>query len=71
MILQLNPSIPLIVTAKNDLPGRAIALIDYGPDHDLIWVVALYDSGEIWSVPNSGVKMWTNWTMEQNFADDS
>lgn len=53
MILQLTPNIPL-TTPKGD--GLAVALIDYGEDHDLKWVVIQDDTGEIWTWHNSKVR---------------
>ena len=53
MILQLNPNIPL-TTPKGD--GLAVALIDYGEDHDLKWVVIQTDTGEIWTWNNDKVR---------------
>lgn len=53
MILQLNPQIPL-VTDKG--PGQALFLIDYSEEHDLMFVVCLDESGEIWTFPNSKVR---------------
>ena len=41
----------------------AFAVIDYGEEHNLIWVVTLDDSGEIWCSPNPKVRMRANWTM--------
>jgi hypothetical protein len=61
MFTQLNPQIPLHVLGKGD--GYAIGLIDYGPEHNLIWVTALNDSGEIWCAPNPEVRLGRNWTM--------
>lgn len=58
---ELHTPIPMTVEGKG--PGQAIAVIDYGPEHHLIWVVALDDSGEIWSSPNPKVRMQANWTM--------
>ena len=45
---QLNPPLPVLVTDKG--AGLAFAVIDYGVEHNLIWVTALDGSGEIWSV---------------------
>ena len=61
MFTQLNPPLPLHVLGKGD--GLAIAMIDYGPEHNLIWVTALDDNGEIWCAPNPEVRMQANWTM--------
>jgi hypothetical protein len=61
MFTQLDPPIPLHVLDKGD--GYAIGVIDYGQEHDLIWVTAIDATGEIWSAPNPGVRMQKNWTM--------
>ena len=58
---QLTTSIPVTVEGKGK--GLAFAVIDYGEEHNLIWVVALDDSGEIWCSPNPKVRMRPNWTM--------
>jgi hypothetical protein len=58
---QLNPCIPVTVLDKGT--GSAIAIIDYGQEHNLIWVVALNGSGEIWCSPNPKVRLQNNWTM--------
>lgn len=60
MFTQLNPPLPLTTTSKGR--GYAVAVIDYGLEHDLLWVVALDDSGEIWCVPNAEVRMQPNWS---------
>lgn len=61
MLTQLNPTIPLHVLGKGD--GYAVAVIDYGQEHNLIWVTALDASGEIWCAPNHTVRLGQNWTM--------
>lgn len=61
MFTQLNPPIPLHVLGKGD--GFAIAVIDYSQEHNLVWVTALNESGEIWCAPNPLVRMGKNWTM--------
>lgn len=58
---QLDPPIPLTVLEKGD--GFAVGVIDYGQEFDLLWVVALNESGEIWSAPNPQVRMQANWSM--------
>jgi hypothetical protein len=42
--------------------GLALAVIDYGLEHSLLWVVALDDSGEIWCVPNAEARAQKNWS---------
>lgn len=61
MFTQLNPPIPLHVLDKGK--GMAIGLIDYGPEHNLIWITAIDATGEIWCAPNPRVLMQGNWTM--------
>lgn len=61
MFTQLNPPLPVTVLDRGK--GLAMAVIDYGPEHNLIWVTALDDGGEIWCAPNPKVRMQINWTM--------
>ena len=61
MFTQLNPPLPVLVLDRGK--GLAMGVIDYGPEHNLIWVTALDDSGEIWCAPNPKVRMQSNWTM--------
>ena len=60
MFTQLNPPMPVTVLDKGN--GLAFAVIDYGLEHNLIWVTALDNSGEIWCAPNPKVRMQANWT---------
>lgn len=59
-MIQLNPTVPL-ETPKGK--GFAHFLIDYGQEHDLIWVVFLDISGECWSFRNHEVRLQKNITM--------
>ncbi len=61
MFTQLNPPIPLHIIGKGD--GHALAVIDYGQEHNLIWVTAIDETGEIWCSPNPEVRMQANWSM--------
>jgi hypothetical protein len=67
MLTQLNPPIPLHVIGKGD--GYAVAVLDYGQEHNLIWVTAINATGEIWCAPNQTVRMQTNWTMGRPSPD--
>lgn len=58
---QLNPSLPVTIIGKGD--GYAFAVIDYGQEHNLIWVTCMNETAEIWCVPNPLVRMKANWTM--------
>lgn len=64
---ELKKSIPMI-TPKG--PGRALAVIDYSEEHNLIWVVA-QDSGEIWSFQNYLVRLQSNVTMGRDIKKPS
>lgn len=61
MFTQLSPPLPVDVIDKG--AGYALAVIDYGQEHNLIWVTAITDTGEIWCAPNPKVRMQSNWTM--------
>ena len=60
MLTQLNPPLPL-ETPKG--AGLAYAVIDYGPDFDLLWVVFDNDTGECWTWPNPKVRAVKNITL--------
>lgn len=66
MLTQLEPTIPVEVTDKGK--GYAFAVIDYGQEHHLLWVVALDLTGEIWTAPNPQVRVRANWTMGRSHA---
>ena len=61
MFTQLHSPMPVHVIGKGS--GLAIAVIDYGIEHNLIWVTALDATGEIWCAPNPKVRMADNWTV--------
>lgn len=61
MFTQLNPTIPVEVIDKGK--GYAIAVIDYGQEHHLLWIVAMDDTGEVWAAPNPKVRVRPNWSM--------
>lgn len=53
MLTQLNPSIPLDTPKGSAI---AIAVIDYGLEHHLMWVVIQDETGEIWMWENTKVR---------------
>lgn len=63
MLTQLNPPLPLI-TPK----GKAWAhmVIDYGQEHDLLWVCFQDDTGQCWTWSNREVRIQDNVTMGRN-----
>ena len=65
---QLSPTLPVTVEDKGK--GVAFAVIDYGEEQNLIWVVALDDSGEIWCSPNPKVRVRSNWTLGRTVKQD-
>lgn len=66
MMLQLDPPLPMM-TPK----GEALAhvLIDYGAEHDLLWVT-FQDSGECWTWRNSEIRAMKNITMGRTYGTD-
>ena len=58
---QLDPPLPLHIIDRGN--AFAIAVIDYGQEFDLLWVVGMDDGGEIWCVPNPQVRLQANWSM--------
>ncbi|MDG6078501.1 hypothetical protein E3U23_04755 [Erythrobacter litoralis] len=63
MFTQLDTPIPLHVLGKGD--GYALAVIDYGQEHNILWVTAIDETGEIWCAPNPQVRMQANWSMSR------
>ena len=59
MISQLQQPIPL-ETPKGK--AWAVAIIDYGPHWDLLWVTFLHESGECWTFNNSEIRQEKNYT---------
>ncbi len=63
-MMQLEPTIPVDVEGKGK--GYAFAMIDYGQEHDLLWVVGMNETGECWCVPNPKIRLQANWSMGRN-----
>ena len=61
MILQLDPPVWLR-TPKG--VGLCHFIIDYGAEHDLMWVVADDATGQIWTWPNPKVRMIANQSLD-------
>ena len=57
MILQLSPVLE-VDTPKGR--GHAEFLLDYGAEADLLWVVVLRDTGEIWTLRNADLRATAN-----------
>jgi hypothetical protein len=58
MLTRIDPPIPM--RAKG-MKGLAHFVIDYGVEHDLMWVMFL-DNCEVWCVGNKDVRADTNWS---------
>lgn len=69
MFKQLNPTIPVYIKSK-EKTGYALAVIDYSQEHDLIWIVALDESGEMWCVPNADIRAVKNYSIGRNFEEN-
>lgn len=66
MIKQLDPPIPVATTRGK---GYALLVIDYSQEHHLMWVVALDDTGEIWTLANPEVRVRINPTLGREYDD--
>jgi len=68
MLLQLNPPIP-VETPR----GKAMAqvIIDYGVEHDLVWLCFQNDTGEAWCWNNKFIRAQNNITFSRNVGDAS
>ena len=60
VMLQLNPPLPM-QTPKGS--GLAWVLLDYGAEHDLMWVVVIDETREIWTFRNPEIRACKNITM--------
>jgi hypothetical protein len=65
VILQLSPVLE-VDTPKGR--GHAEFLIDYGPEADLLWVVVMRDTGEIWTLRNADIRATTNVSIGRTLA---
>lgn len=66
MIIQLNPSIPLVTPKGN---GLAILVNDPSEEHHLQWTCIIDATGEIWTFQNPQVRGQKNITMNRGTAD--
>jgi hypothetical protein len=64
MIIQLNPVIP-VITPKG--PGLAHAIIDYGIESHLCWIVFQDDTGECWTWSNPYIRAQKNETHGRDY----
>jgi len=67
MLVQCNPSIPVEVLGKGY--GETIFILDYGPEHDILWGVALDSNGEVWWVPNTRIRFIKNYSLGRTFSE--
>lgn len=67
-IIQLNPPIPLN-TPKG--VGVAWLVIDYYPEYNLFWTVAIDSTGEIWTFNNIEVRAIKNTTMARHLENEN
>lgn len=59
-MIRIDPPLPL-ETPKGK--GLAYFIIDYGIDHDLLWVVFLNETRECWTFKNSQIKIVENFSI--------
>jgi len=65
-MIQLNPPLPIVTPL-----GKSFAhvLIDYGIEHDLMWVCFQNDTGECWTWANKDIRADKNITIGRNYND--
>lgn len=64
MILQLNPTIP-IIRISDKMNGYAFLIIDYSQEHHLLFVCAM-DDGEIWTLNNKEIRIQKNISLDRS-----
>lgn len=60
MLTELRTALPVSTPRGN---GFAFAVIDYGQEHHLLWVVVIDATGEIWTIANPEIRVRPNPTM--------
>jgi hypothetical protein len=60
LILQLEPPIPVITPKGNAI---AVVLLDYGLEHNLMWVCFQDETGECWTWSNRDIRAQKNITI--------
>jgi hypothetical protein len=63
-VTQLDPPLPVTVEIDT-IKYKALAhmMIDYGIEHDLMWVVFLDNNGECWTIRNRDLRAQKNETI--------
>jgi hypothetical protein len=59
-LIQLNPPLPIVTPLGK---GLAHVLIDYGIEHDLMWVCFQNETGECWTWSNKDIRADKNITI--------
>jgi hypothetical protein len=60
-MLQLDPLIPFVLESGE--PVWALAILDYRPDYDTLFLVACQVTREIWWLPNSMLRLGDNFSL--------
>lgn len=69
-MLQLNPPIHFFVPEKNDY-GLALFVIDYHMEEHLYFVLAMEQTGEIWTLDSTKIRACNNPTIGRNLPRSS
>ena len=62
MLTELRCPLEVTVLSKDGAKGHVFAIIDYGPEADLLFVTVLAE-GEVWCVPNKDIRVAPNWSL--------
>jgi hypothetical protein len=63
MMLQLNPTIP-IIRISDGMMGYAFLVIDYSQEHNLLFTCAM-DDGGIWTLSNKDIRVQENTSLRR------
>jgi hypothetical protein len=58
MMMQLQPPIPLV--HKDGRRFLALIVIDYSPEHDVLWLGGFEESRELWCLGNAELRLADN-----------
>ena len=66
-MLQLQPALPVLTPHGK---GWAHLVINAGLESHLMWVVAMDETGEVWTLPNWMIRFTPNCTAERFMGND-
>ncbi len=68
-VTRIDPTIPMLYGRSDGADGwivgkgRAMFLIDYSEDGNLLWTIADDETGQIWTIDNTNVRVQGNFSL--------